>query len=222
MYQSLNYIVTNDLKLSCAKLAEVVYENHFQKLRGKEYYDLISLDFDKIINFSYSSSIEYLDSYISLLNSNISIIAENSDFISDFYKEKIFKLYSKFVKKQIGKYSEDNFNSLLKEDYDIKKMVLLKNRMGLWDVLKFCDRKSSLDVHIKNEICNDFSSFYSKYPSIKTIFFNGKNAMEYYKRNIGYSENLNFYTLPSTSPANSTKKYTEKLNEWYQVLERLS
>jgi G:T/U-mismatch repair DNA glycosylase len=45
--------------------------------------------------------------------------------------------------------------------------------LGLWDVLENCERKGSLDVHIKNQKKMIFN-LYSKFSSHSKIIFNGK------------------------------------------------
>ena len=62
--------------------------------------------------------------------------------------------------------SEDTIESL---PYNDKATLLLQNKIALWDVLQFCDRKGSLDNAIKNEIKNDFADFFSQYPKIKIV-----------------------------------------------------
>src|SRR4051812_28224245 len=55
-----------------------------------------------------------------------------------------------------------------------KKALLKQNNIAIWDVLENCERKGSLDIHIKNHKENDFDTFFSEYPKIRKILFNGK------------------------------------------------
>lgn len=107
---------------------------------------------------------------------------------------------------------------LLKEDfsndYELKKALLLKNNIALWDVLQFCDRIGSLDSAIKNEIANDFESFLQGHPEIKVILFNGQKAASLFKKLVPLTQSYQLYTLPSTSPANASKSLTFKLEQW--------
>jgi len=110
-------------------------------------------------------------------------------------------------------------DELVPQDYLQKKNLLLSNRIALWDVLQFCDRKGSLDKDILNQVCNDFSSFFKDYSEIKTIFFNGKKAQEYFsllKGNISDIDGLKFEVLPSTSPSNTQNSFWI-LREWLQI-----
>jgi hypoxanthine-DNA glycosylase len=108
--------------------------------------------------------------------------------------------------------------AIFKEDfsteYEIKKALLIKNKIALWDVLQFCDRIGSLDSAIKNEIANDFESFLIKHPNIKTIIFNGQKAAAFFKKYVHLKQSYQLITLPSTSPANASKSFDSKLNEW--------
>lgn len=118
------------------------------------------------------------------------------------------------------------FGYKLNDDYRKKKEFVLKHKVALWDVLKFCDREGSGDANIKNPVPNDFKTFLVQYYNINTIFFNGKTACNLFKKFAGSKAdymNISFYTLPSTSPANAVK-FEDKLLQWRlisTVLERL-
>jgi hypoxanthine-DNA glycosylase len=111
---------------------------------------------------------------------------------------------------------------ILKEDfsndYETRKALLQKNNIALWDVLQFCDRVGSLDSAIKNEIANDFETFLEQYPSIKTIVFNGQKAAAFFKKYVHLKKEYQLITLPSTSPANASKSFQSKLEEWKLAL----
>lgn len=105
-------------------------------------------------------------------------------------------------------------NEDFSNDYEIKKALLIKNKIALWDVLQFCERIGSLDSAIKNEISNDFEQFLKQHPNIKTIFFNGQKAAAFFKKYVSINTNYELITLPSTSPANASKSFQSKLDEW--------
>lgn len=97
-------------------------------------------------------------------------------------------------------------------DINARNSVLLQNRIALWDVLKVCRRKSSLDSHIRDEVLNDLQKFLHQHPNIQAIFFNGKSAATYFKKyfpDIG----LPTYVLPSRSPANAIRM-EQKVAAW--------
>lgn len=97
--------------------------------------------------------------------------------------------------------------------FDEKIKFLELNRIGLWDVLQNCERKGSLDIHIKNQTENDFDALFQKYPSINKIIFNGKKSHKYFLKKFGQKEGITYYVMPSTSPAN-TMSFENKLKIW--------
>jgi hypoxanthine-DNA glycosylase len=99
-------------------------------------------------------------------------------------------------------------------DYNAKKTLLQKNKIALWDVLQYCDRVGSLDSAIKNEIANDFEDFLEQHPRIETILFNGQKAASFFKKYVHLKKDYRLITLPSTSPANASKSFQSKLEEW--------
>ncbi|WP_281232838.1 DNA-deoxyinosine glycosylase [Flavobacterium gelatinilyticum] len=106
------------------------------------------------------------------------------------------------------------FNEDFSADYETRKNLLLKNNISLWDVLQYCDRVGSLDSNIKNEMANDFETFLKNHPNIKTILFNGQKAAAFFKKYVHLQKSYTLITLPSTSPANASKTYQSKLDEW--------
>lgn len=112
------------------------------------------------------------------------------------------------------------FKEDFSNDYETKKALLQKNKIALWDVLQFCDRVGSLDSAIKNEIANDFETFLKEHSNIKTILFNGQKAAAFFKKYVQLKNSYQLITLPSTSPANASKTYQSKLEEW-QIISSL-
>ncbi|MBB4801840.1 hypoxanthine-DNA glycosylase [Flavobacterium nitrogenifigens] len=100
------------------------------------------------------------------------------------------------------------------ENYEERKNLLIKNNIALWDVLQFCDRVGSLDSAIKNEIANDFENFLELHPQITAIFFNGQKAASFFKKYVHLNKDYQTFTLPSTSPANASKPFQSKLDQW--------
>ena len=99
-------------------------------------------------------------------------------------------------------------------DYEVRKKLLEKNKIALWDVLQFCDRIGSLDSAIKNEIANDFDDFLNHHPNIQIIAFNGQKAAAFFKKYSHLHQPIQLITLPSTSPANASQSFDSKLKEW--------
>lgn len=113
----------------------------------------------------------------------------------------------------------DLFDSEPDEDYGLRKEFLLRHGIALWDVLKACEREGSSDSEIREPEPNDFGSLYQKYPGIRAVCFNGGPAARFYQRYVvkkGVAGNLDFYHLPSTSPA-YTLPFEKKLEQWQLV-----
>ena len=102
--------------------------------------------------------------------------------------------------------------------YEEKCDLILKNKIGLLDVLKHADRANSLDSNIRNEEINDFANLFSRYPNIRKLVFNGKIALTYYQRLSNKLPKKDIIILPSTSSVNTTKTFAQKGREWEMVL----
>ena len=113
------------------------------------------------------------------------------------------------------------------ENYEHKKICLEKYGVAIWDVYTSCQRKGSLDKNIKSHTINDFNGFLPKYPTLKLIVFNGKNAEKIYKKEIFSTlkekqwQDVETISLPSTSSAYA-KDWIQKLDEWSYIKEFLS
>ncbi len=107
--------------------------------------------------------------------------------------------------------------------YEKRTETLRSQRVALWDVLKQCDRESSLDSDILPDsmLVNDFPEFFVQHPQIRWIFFNGKTAESVFRRKVlrimGMSKRIELVCLPSTSPANASIPYSDKLERWKAV-----
>ncbi len=110
------------------------------------------------------------------------------------------------------------FQRPLTDDYAAKRNLLLEKGVALWDVLLHCEGKGAADSAIKNEVPNDFSSFYAKHPGIKQVFFSSGKAQAFYRKYITGFSDLSYDKLPSPSPMNTWKTFEEKLAEWQKIL----
>lgn len=102
--------------------------------------------------------------------------------------------------------------------YSERKKLLADHRIALWDVLQNCEGKGSSDNAIKNEIPNDFKSFYNQHKNIKSVFFASKKAKDFYNRYVIKSPDKSYHVLPSPSRTNTLKTFEEKVKEWRIVL----
>lgn len=115
--------------------------------------------------------------------------------------------------------------------YQDRLAILQSHGIALWDVLKQCERHSSLDGDIVETsiVTNDFAAFFASYPQIRRIFFNGAKAEQMFKRyvwpgliGLGLTElqDMLLVRLPSTSPANASIPMSIKLQSWQLVAEK--
>jgi len=105
--------------------------------------------------------------------------------------------------------------------YQRRKEMLLENGIAVWDVLQSCKRFGSLDSNIQLATIriNDFTDFFSKYKSIKQVFFNGRMAEKLYQKQVLPTFGhcfcyLEYQCLPSTSPAYASLKLEQKIEAW--------
>ena len=109
-------------------------------------------------------------------------------------------------------------NSTISPIFEEKIELLQTNKIGIWDVLENCERKGSLDIHIKNQKENDFETLLREFPLIKKIVFNGKESHRFFLKKFGQIEGITYYVMPSTSPAN-TMSFENKLKIWSAFLD---
>ncbi|MBP2282093.1 hypoxanthine-DNA glycosylase [Flavobacterium sp. CG_23.5] len=109
-------------------------------------------------------------------------------------------------------------NSTISPIFEEKIELLQTNKIGIWDVLENCERKGSLDIHIKNQKENDFDALLREFPLIKKIVFNGKESHRFFLKKFGQIEGITYYVMPSTSPAN-TMSFENKLKIWSAFLD---
>lgn len=109
--------------------------------------------------------------------------------------------------------------------YKERIQALKSARIALWDVLRSCRRKGSLDSNIDHGSLtpNDFGKFFRRHPKITHVFFNGAKAEECYRKYvppIARIEPIEYLRLPSTSPANASISIERKREAWRAVLTR--
>jgi hypoxanthine-DNA glycosylase len=107
--------------------------------------------------------------------------------------------------------------------YAQRIQVLRKAGIALWDVCASAHRLGSLDSAIKNHAVNDFASFFAMHPTIHLVCFNGQKAAAIYRRSVLDTlppavQQLRSRVLPSTSPANASVPYQERLRQWSSIL----
>ncbi|MDP2851958.1 MAG: DNA-deoxyinosine glycosylase [Gallionella sp.] len=106
--------------------------------------------------------------------------------------------------------------------YGQRVQALKSARIALWDMLRSCSRKGSLDSSIDDEslVPNNLAAFFRCHPKITHVFFNGAKAEKCYRKHmqpIAGIEHIEYLRLPSTSPANASISYERKLEAWRAV-----
>lgn len=108
-----------------------------------------------------------------------------------------------------------------KHSYETRKENIISQGIAVWDVFSACERKGSLDQHIKEPEYNDIVGFVKEHPSIRVILLNGKKAADAYRKQFQkMMPDIKAVLLGSTSPA-YTIPYEEKLSQWRIILEIL-
>jgi hypoxanthine-DNA glycosylase len=105
--------------------------------------------------------------------------------------------------------------------YPARVLALTSAGIAIWDVLKACRRKGSLDSAIERAsiVTNDFSGLLSQHYGIQRIYFNGGTARQLYERHVlptlsKDQQLIPRLTLPSSSPANARLSLQEKTCAW--------
>lgn len=108
--------------------------------------------------------------------------------------------------------------------YEIRVDRMRAAKIAVWDVLKSCTRRSSLDSDIVHAtaVPNDLPGFLGAHPQIRRVCFNGAKAEALYARHVRpllvADPDVRYLRLPSTSPANASVPWPAKLQAWQAAL----
>ena len=109
------------------------------------------------------------------------------------------------------------------DDYEARVAKLISHGVGLWDVMKRCSRKGSLDSDILDVKVNDFAVLDTEAPNLEKLLFNGSKAFETFMKseNKLWAEKRGIVCekMPSTSPANASQRDDDKFAKWREVLQ---
>ena len=89
--------------------------------------------------------------------------------------------------------------------------VLLRHRVGVWDVYRHCRREGALDAAIEDPELNDFAALRRAAPRLGSVVFNGLEAGRSARRLALLG--LHTAVVPSTSPA-YTLPFARTLERW--------
>lgn len=107
--------------------------------------------------------------------------------------------------------------ALFNDKVDDYKIFLLRHHVALWDVIKTCEIVGSSDASIKNVEVNEIWEVIEN-SQIKAVFTNGKKAYEIYQKFVFPKTNIPAISLPSTSPANASKRINDLINDYKIIL----
>ncbi|MGV8134809.1 MAG: DNA-deoxyinosine glycosylase [Mangrovibacterium sp.] len=105
----------------------------------------------------------------------------------------------------------------LPQTYADKKALLLKTKIGIWDVAHKANRKGSLDSAIEDDEPNDLNDFIAKHENLKIIGFNGSKSETLYNKYFDRKIGIKYISLPSTSPANTGIDFENICKKWRQI-----
>lgn len=109
------------------------------------------------------------------------------------------------------------YGSDVEEDYLSRVAFAKENNIAVWDVCYTAVRPGSLDADITGEEPNKIRELLEEFPTISTICFNGKKAEQLFFKYFPKREVIRYCTLLSSSPANATYSFEQKLEDWKRV-----
>ena len=102
-------------------------------------------------------------------------------------------------------------------NHDQKVWLLKVAKIALWDMVKSCSRKNSLDSSLEEIEVNDLATFLEAHPTIKKVAFTGRLAERLFKMHFDYLEIETVY-LPSPSPAYAKMSLEQKIEVYKEKL----
>ena len=107
-------------------------------------------------------------------------------------------------------------------DYASRVDLLHQHHIALWDVCEAAIRKGSMDTDILEESPNKIDQLLQDNPDIKTVCFNGQKAQKLFDKYFKRTADIQYITLPSTSPANASFNQERLLGAWEVVRKMIS
>jgi hypoxanthine-DNA glycosylase len=108
------------------------------------------------------------------------------------------------------------------QEYEKRTQTLLLCGVGLWDVIRSCERQGALDRDIRNEQPNDIADLI-EHSRVQLLAFNGTKAQSVYERHIVLPRAVDTLLLPSSSPIprRHIKSLQDKLPMWRKIRDYL-
>lgn len=111
--------------------------------------------------------------------------------------------------------------SLAELDYDARLARLRAAKIGLWDVIRTAERRTSSDSLIRDAEAHDLAALAADLPDLRMIAFNGGKAAAIGRKQLPLLDGLDVIDLPSSSAAN-TVGYAAKMGGWLRLREALA
>lgn len=105
--------------------------------------------------------------------------------------------------------------------YEERLHALLTAGIGLWDTVASATRAGSLDTAIREAHHNPLADLVATLPELRAVAFNGAASAKIGVAALAGAD-LALVPLPSSSPANASVPYAEKLRLWQAIGEFLS
>ena len=106
-------------------------------------------------------------------------------------------------------------------DYADRLVALRDARIGLWDVIRSAERRTSSDSLIREAEAHDLAALATSLPELRMIAFNGGTAAMIGRRQLLAPGDVALIDLPSSSAANTTA-YAIKRERWLRLREELN
>lgn len=97
--------------------------------------------------------------------------------------------------------------------YDDRLAALREAKVGLWDVIRSAERRTSSDSLIREAEAHDLAALVTDLPDLSMIAFNGGKAAAIGRKQLPPLDGVTIVDLPSSSAAN-TIGFTAKLEQW--------
>lgn len=98
-------------------------------------------------------------------------------------------------------------------DYADRLAALRAAKVGLWDVIRSAERRSSSDSEIREVEVHDLAALALTLPDLRMIAFNGGKAAAIGRRQLPVLVKVTLVDMPSSSAAN-TGGYASKREQW--------
>ena len=104
--------------------------------------------------------------------------------------------------------------------YEARLATLADAKIGLWDVIRSAERRTSSDSHIREADPHDLAALVSNRPDLRMIAFNGGKAAAIGRRQIAPPGAIAIVDLPSSSAAN-TASFAATREAWLGLRDAL-